>query len=170
MAYDYNYMDTECHVSLAQLSVALWLFPALLRFTAGPLATVEMNDFRVKVFSSEATPLWIVVLRRNLISTALNGDTIRLDDFETNINIRAVVPDGDDASSVDESRLSASFEGWHIFNWQKRMYTFGRIDAQLRRSWVDIRDTKLVIIATESRWTKMSSTEQPLDFRSFSWW
>ena len=181
--YDYEFKDSECHVSFTKVHVTFWFFPFLLRFTAGPLASVELHDFRLRVFSSKATPGWVEFLRRNLITTVLTGEMIRLDDFKTKVTFSTItgatdgfsgpvekpgVPHGEEQ---DEIRVSASWEQWHILNnWQGRMYTFGKLDAQLRKSWVEERGS-FVMIAEECRWTKVSSFVNRETFRnSYGWW
>ncbi|TFK60641.1 hypothetical protein BDN72DRAFT_850355 [Pluteus cervinus] len=54
----------------------------------------------------------------------------------------------------DDVRITGYAKQWHIFNkGNQRMYTFGRLDAQLRRGWMDDVGT-YVMVAKESRWTK----------------
>ncbi|PBL00230.1 hypothetical protein ARMGADRAFT_982213 [Armillaria gallica] len=147
----YEYRDDACHVSIVELDITLWIFPQSLRFTSGSLATVEIHDFRVRVFSSSKTPVWLQKLRRNLVFTVLNCHTVRLDDILTEIVLN---------DESDETRLSGYSNQWHIHNvFNQRMYTFGRLDAQLRRDWLDDHGS-LAFIARECRWIKLPTLQQ----------
>lgn len=57
-------------------------------------------------------------------------------------------------SSQDEIRISAYVRGLHLCNNEGRIYTFGSIDAQLRRNWCAQRGT-FVMIAKECRWVRV---------------
>lgn len=83
IARDILYKSTTADVSAGSLSAVLWFFPVLLHQTAGPWADAELADFRIRIFSSNATPYFVKQLRENLVSTMLKGDILRLDDFGT---------------------------------------------------------------------------------------
>ncbi len=57
-------------------------------------------------------------------------------------------------SDQDEVRVSAFARGLHLCNNEGRIYTFGAVDAQLRRNWTFERGT-FVMIAKESRWIRV---------------
>lgn len=142
------------HLSVATIHATLWLFPYLLRFTSGPWTNVDVDDFRLRIYTSQATPGWVADLRSNLITSILSGDYLRLDDLKTGVFFG------------DEWKISASVHNWHILNWQNRIYSLVKLDAQLLRNWLD--DTgKFVMIAEECRWTKVRSFEKRGD--SFLW-
>ncbi|KAL4250267.1 hypothetical protein ABKN59_003135 [Abortiporus biennis] len=54
-------------------------------------------------------------------------------------------------SQDDEMRISAFARGIQLYNKEGRIYSFGSVDAQLRRNWVEERGT-FVMIAKECRW------------------
>ncbi|KAI0328463.1 hypothetical protein GY45DRAFT_1326336 [Cubamyces sp. BRFM 1775] len=51
----------------------------------------------------------------------------------------------------DELRFSVIARGVHINNMEGRMYTFGRIDSQMRRNWAKDRGS-FAMVAEECRW------------------
>lgn len=67
----------------------------------------------------------------------------------------------------DEMRMSASTRGLHLNNREGRIYTFGKIDAQLRRNWTAERGT-FVMVAEECRWIMVPCRSQ-MDHVP-SWW
>ncbi|OSD01145.1 hypothetical protein PYCCODRAFT_1504552 [Trametes coccinea BRFM310] len=54
----------------------------------------------------------------------------------------------------DELRFSVLARRVHINNTEGRVYTFGAIDAQMRRNWVDDRGS-FAMVAEECRWVKV---------------
>ncbi|KAI8980603.1 hypothetical protein BD414DRAFT_523724 [Trametes punicea] len=54
----------------------------------------------------------------------------------------------------DELRFSLLARGIHISNKEGRIYTFGRIDSQVRRNWVQDRGS-FAMIAEECRWIRV---------------
>lgn len=101
--YNYDYADLEHCVALTKLKVVVSLFPVLTRVSAGPFLAVTLDDFRVRVFSSEHMPQWIQKLRGNLVYTVLNGDTFRLEDLETNIVLSTIGGRGITDDDTDEA-------------------------------------------------------------------
>lgn len=67
----------------------------------------------------------------------------------------------------DEVRVSAFARGVHLCNNEGRIYTFGAVDAQLRRNWTAQRGT-FVMIAKESRWIRVHWNYQRE--RVIPWW
>lgn len=175
-AHDYEFRNPHYHFSILQVHATLWVLPLLFRFTAGPWVTVKLDDFCIRIFSSKATPTWIEDLRANLLSTILNGETLRCDSFETNLSFvntiellsGAVNGKHENNASRDELRITASSEQWHILNFRSRMYTFGKLDAQLRKNCADD-IASFVLIAKESRWTKVPRLKQEQTFASPHW-
>ncbi|KII94315.1 hypothetical protein PLICRDRAFT_153850 [Plicaturopsis crispa FD-325 SS-3] len=183
-AYDYDYSDTVCRVSVAKLHADLWIFPKAFKHTAGPWTSVELHDFRLLVISSKTFPGWVAGLRRNLVNTILSGEYLRLDDFKTSVVLgpdatsgadrydqpveKPVIEDERTEPDDDEARVSASARHFHVRNWQGRNYMFGAIDAQLRRSWVDDRGS-FVMIAENSVWAKVQSPEERQITPLYSW-
>ena len=84
-AHDIFYTSTTCDISLAALDVTGWFFPLLFRQTAGPWTSVQLDDFRIRIYKSSQTPLYIKKLRKNLVNAVLTGETIRVDDFWTSM-------------------------------------------------------------------------------------
>ncbi|KAF9492099.1 hypothetical protein BDN71DRAFT_1452021 [Pleurotus eryngii] len=135
------------HLFAEAIHATLWIFPYLLRFTGGPWANVNLDDFRLRVYTSQVMPGWVAELRSDLITSILSGEYLRLDDLKTGIFFG------------DEWKISASVHNWHIRNFQNRIYSLVKLDAQLLRNWTD--DTgKFVMIAEECRWTKVRSFEK----------
>ncbi|KAL0951922.1 hypothetical protein HGRIS_008576 [Hohenbuehelia grisea] len=160
-----EYKDAGCHVSLAELRATCWVFPHLLRFTGGSLVSVDLDDFRLRVYTSRDTPGWVEALRRNLISTFLMGEYLRLDDLSTKVLFTTIAgapsydapvekPGYVRGEEQDEVRVSLAASNWHIRGWNSRMYLFGKLDAQLRRNWVEDRGS-FVLIAEECRWMRV---------------
>lgn len=58
------------------------------------------------------------------------------------------------SQSKDELRISSYLHGFHIHNTEGRIYTFGEVEAQLRRNWVENRGS-FVLVAEESRWVRV---------------
>ncbi|KAF4604653.1 hypothetical protein EYR40_003428 [Pleurotus pulmonarius] len=146
-ATDIEEKQPSYHLSIATTHATLWLFPYLLRFTGGPWTNVDVDSFRLRVYTSQATPGWVADLRSNLITSVLSGEYLRLDDLKTGVFFG------------DEWKILASVHNWHILSWQNRIYSLVKLDAQLLRNWID--DTgKFVMIAEECRWTKVRSFEE----------
>ncbi|KAF8891177.1 hypothetical protein CPB85DRAFT_1332555 [Mucidula mucida] len=155
--YGYKYQDHTCDVYIARLKVAFFLFPHVSRLTGGQsFAHISLEDFRVHVHSSEATPFWLERLRRSLIFTVLNGTTLRLDDLSTKVTFKD--PDSN-------TRVNEHSKGWYIHNtFNHRMYTFGQIDGELRRNW-DNDYGALYLLAQNCRWTLY-----PVDANNWHLW
>jgi hypothetical protein len=179
IAYDYDYKDAECRTSIAEVRTTLWFFPVLFRVTRGPWFSVQLHDFRLRVHSSQRPPGWVQKLRRNLTTTVLTGELLRLDSFKTTVLLSGLTgaPNGstspiekpgvDDREPQDEIRVTGYGKGYQTRNWQQRTYTFDNVEAQLRRSWVENAGS-FVLIAEGTRWTKEPSALQ-LQTVSF-WW
>ncbi|KAH7922785.1 hypothetical protein BV22DRAFT_1106424 [Leucogyrophana mollusca] len=180
-AFDYEYKDSIHHVSLRKVTATLWLLPLYFKFTGGSWVSVELGDFRLRVFKSSVTPDWVQRMRRNLVATILTGDILRVDDFVVKLALTPLTgaPDGYDGDvempeqeskeDVDEIRISVLVDYFQTKNWQDRMYTFENIQAQFRRSWVGDRGS-YVMIAEGSRWTKVQALLQRDDAVSSRWW
>lgn len=183
-AHGFEHKDSGCHFSLHKIEVALWFFPVLFRFSAGPWLDITLDDFKLRVFSSTVTPNWVQRMRRNLVAAVLKGEILRLDDFVSSIEMSSLtctaVADGQDSSAPaqkpgvirpdieDDLRVSAKVKGYNIINWQYRIYSFGELNVQLRRSWVDERGS-FVLIARESKWTKVSTPSRREELASQYW-
>lgn len=162
-----EYTDKKCQVSLQRCETKLWILPVLFRFTAGPWIAVTLRGFTVFVNSSRDNPWWVEGLRRNLLSTILNGETIRLNHSDTKVYLSSLTKsmggysDEVETSGLhedeppEELRVRSSLSQWHILSaWNSRMYTFDDLEAELRRSWVADRGS-FVMIAKGCRWTKV---------------
>lgn len=184
--FEYEQKDSACHLSLAKVEVTLWFFPRLFRFSAGPWFAVQLDDFKLRIRSSTNTPHWVERLRNNLVDAILTGEILRVDDFRTSIAMSSLtgtrVRDDQDSSAAvqkpgvtmpefeDEVRVSAEVEGYDVINWQQRIYSFGKMRIQLRKSWVDGRGS-YTMIAEDTRWTKVQSPCDRQSIRlSFLWY
>lgn len=174
-AHNCHYKDPECEASLRELDVTFWFFPLLFRFSAGPLLAVELDDFRVRIFNSKSTPTWIERLRRSILATILQGETIRLDVLKIKVVFSHSSPNpnpGNDSirlADEHETRVSLSSEHWHIRGLSGRLYTFGKLEVQLRRCWVGDRGS-FVLIAEECQWVKTPTFTQWKNFFNSSSW
>ncbi|KAJ8523084.1 hypothetical protein ONZ45_g410 [Pleurotus djamor] len=155
-ATDVEQKDSKSHVSVSELHVALWIFPYLLRFTGGSWVSVDLDDFRLLVFTSENTPRWVENIRNNLIKSILTGEYLRLDTFNTSVQL-----------SGDDTIASLSTENWHIRNWDERIYSLPKLDAQLCKSF-DGGSGKFVMIAEDCRWMKVQSLIERAEYRNQS--
>lgn len=105
------YASETCDVSIAQLSVAFWFFPLLFRQTAGPWTNVELQDFRIRVMRSNATPYWVKLLRKNVVGAVIAGEILRLDDFGTTVRFQSVARDKEDDMENATDGKEAEAEG-----------------------------------------------------------
>lgn len=175
----YEYEDGLCHASLDRLQAKLWFCPAHFRFSAGPWIETTLDGFVVDVHTSRNAPWWINALRTNLITTILNGQTILLHTINTKLYFGTITEaqnghDGDvdkpglnDRVANNELRVRCSISQWNIATSYGRMYSFGTLTAELRRSCVEHRGT-FVMIAEQCRWIKLRDTEVFED-RSILW-
>ncbi|KAK7040172.1 hypothetical protein VNI00_009978 [Paramarasmius palmivorus] len=158
------------------------------------LAFVELHDFRIQVHSSQRTPRWVEKLRRNLLYTVLNEEIRLLENADLKLEMHTAksrnfkldddsdedgeVPrsnghaygtepsTGGDAECNDEAKVTFFADNWHTYNHiNSRLYEFGRIDAQLRRSWTREEGT-FVLVAQECRWNRILSEEELAEQRS----
>ncbi|EMD31130.1 hypothetical protein CERSUDRAFT_127592 [Gelatoporia subvermispora B] len=218
-AIDLLYNSSTTDISVARLDVTFWIFPVLFRITAGPWLNVVLDDFRIRIFKSKATPFYIQRLRQNLVGAILTGEYLRVDDAWTNAQFSGLTElvsvngdthasgngfglgkhanggaheaaDGgalhgsgshDDCADSDptekapkllprdreEIRVSAYARQLHINNTEGRIYTFQRLDAQLRRDW-DADAGTFVLVAEESRWVRVHWPYQRT--MVLSWW
>ncbi|KAH9486461.1 hypothetical protein JR316_0000526 [Psilocybe cubensis] len=158
---NYEYQDSACHVSLDCLQVKLWIFPTHFGFSGGPWIDTTLDGFTADVWSSKDAPWWINSVRSNLISTILNGETVLLHAIATKLYFgtisKSLDVDEDGDGTIDEQglfegevnnelRARCSTSQWNIVTPYGRMYTFGQLNAEFRRSWVDDRGTFAMII------------------------
>ncbi|KAF9819995.1 hypothetical protein IEO21_01657 [Rhodonia placenta] len=168
------YVSSTSDISVSTLDVTFWVFPYLARRTAGQWASVELDGFRIRVHKSNATPYWIQKLRQNVVTALLQGKIYRLDDFWTKVQFAGVsesfapgrsvrrrrkgvhrdAPPPSTNTDTDELRISASARQLHLHNTEGRVYTFGVVDAQLRRDWDQDRGS-FVLVVEEARWVKV---------------
>ncbi|KAJ3548050.1 hypothetical protein NM688_g5339 [Phlebia brevispora] len=190
------YTSETCHASAAKISVIFWFFPLLSRQTAGPWTNVEIEDCRLRIMRSNATPYWIKRLRQNLVGAVVAGEIFRVDDFKTSVRFQSMSDntvgtkesceddnehDGEHSTEsvaygcpgsmpgddTDELRLSASARGLQLHNLEGRIYSFGSVDAVLRRNWIVDRGT-FAMVAEESRWIRVPWTYQTAC--TYPWW
>ncbi|KAI0707615.1 hypothetical protein C8Q76DRAFT_859880 [Earliella scabrosa] len=81
------YTSTTGEISTARIEVILWFFPVLFRQTSGPWVNVTLDDLRIKVYHSSATPYFVQRLRENLVGTMLTGEVLRADVFRTSMRM-----------------------------------------------------------------------------------
>ncbi|CAA7265868.1 unnamed protein product [Cyclocybe aegerita] len=165
----YEYTDDKCRVSLEQLHAKIWFFPVLFRCTAGPWITVHMDGFGVRVYTSRKFPLWTAQLRDNVIYTFLNGETLRLHDINTKIDLNPLNPPepsipgetaeifiDNEKEQAQEVAIQLSASQWHMLNPRRRLYTFGDLAIAYKRNWTEGHGS-LCIIAKHSQWNKLPS-------------
>lgn len=173
--HDYYYNDPRHTVSFATAKGTLWFFPVLFRFTSGPLITFKCDDYRIQVYDSQYTPAWLRLLRDNLMYTIINEETVRLHYFKTRLVSTGLIgmtgseqgyqgsvekPGLGDEQDLDEVKIRGEAQQWHVHNIRNnRMYTFGALDIEVRKSWVEDKST-FVMIAKNSKWTKVSLVGQ----------
>jgi len=169
----YEYQDEVVHISVGNAVVKIWLFPAYFGITAGPWIETKAKDFVMQITSSKHSPWFVDIIRRNIIHSVVNGDTIRLN----SMNMKTVfgqlgVPDVehtvDDVAKIglrhgeinDELRVTISTSQWHVYApWSGRIYSYDNLQAELKKNWTEKRGS-LVLIAKECRWTKVRDFEQ----------
>lgn len=176
---NYEYEDGSCHASFDRLQAKLWFFPTHFRFSGGPWIDATMEGFAVDVRSSKDAPWWINSLRSNLVTTVLNCETILLHAINTKLYFGTITksPQGDgggvdkqglnEGEANDELRARCSISQWNIATPYGRMYSFGTLTAEFRRSWVEDTGT-FAMVAEQCRWLKLRSTEVEED-RSIPW-
>ncbi|KZP15657.1 hypothetical protein FIBSPDRAFT_795274 [Athelia psychrophila] len=181
----YEHKSSTCHFSLAELRSTLWLFPLLFRASAGPWMRIDLAEARVRVYRSAKTPEWVQRLRVNLVRAVLKGTLLRCDQFTTRLALSSVtgtrVAAGRDSSAPvekpgverpdveDEVRITTDAREYETRNWLDRVYAFGLLQCQLRKSWVDGRGS-LVLVAERVAWTKVqSATAAECRATSFVW-
>ncbi|EIW87243.1 hypothetical protein CONPUDRAFT_161827 [Coniophora puteana RWD-64-598 SS2] len=170
-AFEYEYKDAACHVAVSKTTAVLWLLPVYFGFTSYPLVSTELENFRLRIFTSRETPEWVRQLRANLVASILQGEIIRLDDFFVKMEFapftgttypsdgEIVRPDGTHGDELDDVRVSAILDEYWTKNWAERLYTFASIEAQFRRSWLAERGS-YVMIAKGLKWTKMLTGDE----------
>ncbi|KAF7977987.1 hypothetical protein HWV62_1825 [Athelia sp. TMB] len=155
----YEHESPTCHFSISSLQTTLWFFPLLFRVSSGPWILTEVDEFRLRVFSSVDTPGWIQRLRVNLVGAILKGEILRCDEFATRLSLSSVtgVAEGRSSSAPvekpgverpdleDEIRITTDAKAYETKNWLDRIYSFGRMQAQLRKSWVDGRGSFVLV-------------------------
>ncbi|KAL1738174.1 hypothetical protein HDZ31DRAFT_51389, partial [Schizophyllum fasciatum] len=119
--------------------------------------------FRVRVRTSAQTPTWLARLRYNVISTILRGEHLRVGRLKTQLKFSS--PTGQPEREFGqefktpkvqghnrwEMRTSLTARGWHLKNWQKRLYIFESVDM-LWRDGVDAEWTSLALVAKSCHW------------------
>ncbi|TBU58122.1 hypothetical protein BD310DRAFT_820081 [Dichomitus squalens] len=158
--HDIFYKSPTGDISIGRFELVLWFFPVFFRQSTQPWGNVVIDDFRVLVFRSIQTPYYIHRLREKLVSALLTGDVMRCDMARTTCRFSGVsdlVSDGRyttvpmRTSDKDEMCFSWLSRQLHIYNCDSRVYAFGSIDAQVRRSWSEDRGS-FVMNAEELRW------------------
>lgn len=72
------------------------------------------------------------------------------------------------ASERDDVRIRLTLEQWQMSTLNHRMYTFGEIQGELRRSWLDDHGS-VVVIMKNVAWIKLPHTDRPLGRRGKLW-
>ncbi|RPD69397.1 hypothetical protein L226DRAFT_555218 [Lentinus tigrinus ALCF2SS1-7] len=119
--------------------------------TTGDISTASLET----ILCTE-TPYFIQRLRENLVGTFLTGEVLRADVFRTTFRFAGLSERPEEkppltAHDDDEMSFAVLARGLHINNREGRIYTFGRIDSQIRRDWVRDRGS-LALVAEECRW------------------
>lgn len=106
-AHDILYRSSTADISVGTLTALCWFFPLLFRQTPGPWVNAALDDFRIRVFGSAATPAFVKQLRANLVGAVLDGEVLRADAVGTTARCAGVTeaavqcaqdPDGDGAN------------------------------------------------------------------------
>lgn len=109
---DILYKSSTADLSTSRLCAEAWFFPKLFRQTSGPWFNVEIDDFRIRVFGSDATPYFVKRLRENLVGAVLDGEVLQCDDFGSSVRFAGITeaavecewdPDGDGTNEHTES-------------------------------------------------------------------
>ncbi|KAJ4470928.1 hypothetical protein J3R30DRAFT_1139214 [Lentinula aciculospora] len=170
--HNINYRSVESqHFTIAEASL-FFFFPFSLLVETKPRPapiSLSLHDFCLRIPSSHNTPSWLVALRRNILYTILNEETQRLDEFRLKIVFSTLTlqqqqsnqNEGQSSEDVkDESRITHHSSQWHIHNRATfRLYRFGRLAAQLRRTWKDDTGT-FALVAEDCHWTRHSRFEE----------
>lgn len=98
------FASETCDISVGQLSVTFWFFPMFFRQTAGPWTNVELQDFRIRVMRSNATPYWVKRLRQNLVGAVVAGEILRMDDFGTSVLFQTTKDKYERSEDIQEER------------------------------------------------------------------
>ncbi|KAI0042217.1 hypothetical protein FA95DRAFT_1564557 [Auriscalpium vulgare] len=152
-------------VSTTQLTAVILIFPVLARLSAGPPVQVTLDGFRLRVFSSTATPYLVQRLREALVSTVLFGEVLRFDDLAADVRfgldyaaldgpgadkLGAPAQDEDgaetepeeeqqpgagEAPEEDDLLVVASTANLQMHDRKGRIYAFTHVCACMRRSW-----------------------------------
>ncbi|KAE9400945.1 hypothetical protein BT96DRAFT_783002, partial [Gymnopus androsaceus JB14] len=149
---EYRSVDSQ-HFTISKVSVILRFFPVLLSenniLSQPALISVTLDNFCLRIASSQRTPLWLVALRRNLLNTILNEETRRLDNFGLKVLFSML-----NARGKDESRITHISTQWHLHNHvSSQLYQFGQLTAQLRRTREDDTGT-FSLIAEDCHWIR----------------
>lgn len=104
--YESDAADISCH----ELSSILWVFPVLLRQTAGPWSRMECHDLRIRVKKSSDTPYYIQLLRQNIISAVLAGEIYRADDFGTKVQFSGIT---ERPATIEENGVGGNDDDGH---------------------------------------------------------
>lgn len=184
------YTSETGDISVDRVITTLWVFPVLFKQTAGPWANTQVDGVRVHIPNGKSTPSLVKTLRENLVSTLTCGDIFQLDDFGTKVSFVGLAESPDittndckhldtaeddeqcqqtpprtnsssHSTSNDELRISSFVRGLHLYNNEGRIYTFGEVEAQFRRNWIDDRGS-FVLVAKECRWVKVHEPHQRL--------
>ncbi|KAG6901025.1 hypothetical protein C0995_002048 [Termitomyces sp. Mi166 len=193
--YDYDYIDAQHHVSTSKIDVEVHLFPVapetfiniLLhdfksrikqsQNTPSWLQTMRQNLIRT-VLNGEYLRLddvkTQVILRTRgtrgkdvLVPNKRSGELDRLvvDEKHQLKGSEVTFTTGEDG---DESVATLNASEWHMKGAQQRLYHFGSINAQLRRSWDPKCDkATFAFVAQDSSWVLaphpyvVSTTEKP---------
>lgn len=179
----YEHKSPTCHFSVSSLQTTLWFFPLLFRVSSGPWMVTEVDEFRLRVFNSVDTPGWVQRLRVNLVGAILKGEILRCDEFTTRLSLSSItgVAEGRSSSAPvekpgverpdleDEIRITTDAKAYETKNWLDRIYSFGRMQAQLRKSWVDGRGS-FVLVCEDVAWTKIQSPTAIQSRATNFWW
>jgi hypothetical protein len=65
-------------------------------------ASVEFDDFRLRVFDSAVSPEWVTVIRRNIVKSVLTGEYLQLEHFKTSFHFGSLHQESED--QVDDIR------------------------------------------------------------------
>jgi hypothetical protein len=102
---DVYYSDSQHQVSIQLARIKLWHLPIVTMITGRTWASVEFDDFRLRVFDSAVSPAWVTVIRRNIVKSVLTGEYLQLEHLKTSVHFGSLNQCGRESEDqVDDIR------------------------------------------------------------------
>ncbi|KAI0347875.1 hypothetical protein BDW22DRAFT_1349952 [Trametopsis cervina] len=93
------YKSNTCDIFIGSIHATCWFFPRFNRQTAGPWVDTEIQDYRIRVMSSDEIPTYVQRLRANVVDAILTGEILRADDFATTVRFAGLSESGGEHSA-----------------------------------------------------------------------